>query len=108
MNLRSNKRKKESTLLKNILARAGGILETVFVPFGKQFKLAENLELTKRQYQESTKGILDARKPKRPPRFFFKSKYLIPYSSMKAKLQMTIDVRNIELGVRTTPLRAFI
>lgn len=97
--MKKGKRKKESTILKDILARAGGILETVFVPFGKQFKLAENLEMTKRQYQESTKGILNSRKPKRPPRFFFKSKYLIPYSSMKAKLQMTIDVKNIELGV---------
>ena len=99
--MRRGKRKKESTILKTVLAKAGRLMETVFVPFGKQFKLAENLELTRKQYQESTKGILDSRKPKRPPRFFFKSKYLIPYSSMKAKLQMTIDVKNIELGVST-------
>ena len=84
--IKKSKGKKESTLLKGVLHRVGSIIETVFVPFGKQLKLAENLELTRKQYQESTKGILDSRKPKRPPRFFFKSKYLIPYSSMKAKL----------------------
>ena len=73
--------------------------ENLFAPFGKQLTLPSNLEGIKKHYLTSTVGILESKKPKRPPRFFYRSKFLVPYNSMKAKLQMSVDAKDIELGV---------
>ena len=48
---------------------------------------------------EATKALVSSRRPIRHPRFFFKNRILIPYSSMKAQLQMIVDNKDIETGV---------
>lgn len=60
--------------------------ENLFAPFGKQLTLPQNLDGIKKHYLTSTVGILESKKPKRPPRFFYRSRFLVPYNSMKAKL----------------------
>lgn len=48
---------------------------------------------------EASKLLVSSRRPNRHPRFFFKNRILIPYSSMKAQLQMIVDNKDIENGV---------
>lgn len=50
---------------------------------------------------EASKSIVNSRRPIRHPRFFFKNRILIPYSSMKAQLQMVVDNKDIENGVES-------
>ena len=85
-------------MIQRLTERASSLIDSVLVPFSSPFKLGIDLG-NRYEAENNTANLAAARKPKRPPRFFFKSKYLIPYSSMKAKLQMTIDVKDIESGV---------
>ena len=48
---------------------------------------------------EESKYLITHRKPIRHPRFFFKNSILIPYSSLKAQLQMVVENTEIEKGV---------
>ena len=48
---------------------------------------------------DASKALVSSRRPIRHPRFFFKNRILIPYSSMKAQLQMIVDNKDIETGV---------
>ena len=36
--------------------------------------------------------------PKRPPRFFYRNKVLVPFSELKAKLQLELDNQDIYKG----------
>lgn len=47
---------------------------------------------------EASRQLLAQRKPHRIPRFFFKNAILIPYSSLKARLQMVVDNRDVIAG----------
>ena len=99
-----NKPKKKAGMIERMTQKASELVESILLPFSSPFNQnnAENRKNRKEKDidMNNSLNILATRKPKRPPRFFFKSKYLIPYSSMKAKLQMTIDVRDIENGVK--------
>lgn len=55
----------------------------------------------RRQMEESgevSRQLISERKPHRIPRFFFKNAILIPYSSLKARLQMVVDNKDIVEG----------
>jgi hypothetical protein len=47
---------------------------------------------------DGSKSLISTRRPIRHPRFFFKNRILIPYSSLKAQLQMVVDNKDIEHG----------
>lgn len=49
---------------------------------------------------DTAKHLINSTKPMRHPRFFFKNRILIPYSSLKAKLQMVVDNKDIENAVK--------
>lgn len=89
--------------MQKVTTKATDLIHAVFIPFADPTKIknkksqgnGDNLHIE----NDTSYSILNGKKPKRPPRFFFKSTYLIPYSSIKAKLQMAIDSLDIEQGV---------
>jgi hypothetical protein len=68
------------------------------LPFANHIIPNQRLEA---QNSDASKLLVSGRRPSRHPRFFFKNKILIPYSSMKAQLQMIVDNKDIETGVFT-------
>lgn len=90
--------------MQKLTTKASDIIQSIFIPFVDPMKLNNNKDKEDafedlKKKNDSSFGILNSRKAKRPPRFFFRSTYLIPYSSIKAKLQMAIDSKDIEQGV---------
>lgn len=76
------------------------MLGLVFLPFSSALRMQANQSrmLTR---EETSFEILKALEPKRPPRFFYRGKFLVEYSEMKAKLQLNVESRDIEKGVTT-------
>jgi hypothetical protein len=89
---------RRQNVLQSIFSRASLMIKNLLVvPFRKQAGISDD-RLTV-GFNKESEEILAHRKPVRHPRFFFKNKILIPYSSLKAKLQMVVDNKDLEEGV---------
>jgi hypothetical protein len=89
---------KRKSMLQSVFSKTSLMIKNVLVvPFRK--KAGNDEDKLPVGFNKESEEILAHRKPIRHPRFFFKNRILIPYSSLKAKLQMVVDNKDLEDGV---------
>lgn len=85
------------SIMDMVSSKTDKLLSTLYsLPFAAHIMPSDRGQLI---MSEASKTIVNSRRPLRHPRFFFKNRILIPYSSMKAQLQMVVDNKDIENGV---------
>jgi len=86
------------TFIENTARKMGKVVGMILFPFKNP--LSRNMRTARFEKPDSdSKQVISSKDPKRPPRFFYRGKYLIMYSTIKAKLQLNVDSKDIEEGV---------
>lgn len=98
ISVKNQKEDPKQSLMDLVSSKTEKLMSTLYaLPFASRIIPPQRIQ---GQNSEASKLLVNSRRPNRHPRFFFKNRILIPYSSMKAQLQMIVDNKDIENGVR--------
>jgi hypothetical protein len=93
----NHKEDQKQSLMDLVSSKTEKLMSTLYaLPFASNIMAPHR---SQNMSSDASKLLVSTRRPNRHPRFFFKNRILIPYSSMKAQLQMIVDNKDIENGV---------